>query len=184
MATYIVRAGESDFVKIGKADDPEQRVRDLQVGHPELLTIIRVHDAHFDSEEQFHGRFASQRVRGEWFRFHPEMLTFMPAERAASIEEVVASAKRASVREAFDLIEEIWQAFRTFEKRGKFTVRLASLLQVKKSRARHLMYGTGLRVDVHEIEGLRALARRLRKEIPSRNIRPPMPLFDHDSEGR
>lgn len=79
MATYIIRAGTNGPVKIGRADDAEQRCRALQTGHPETLQIIRVVQTAFDAEPIFHEAFSAQRIRGEWFTFVDEMLTFDPA---------------------------------------------------------------------------------------------------------
>jgi hypothetical protein len=78
MATYIVRAGENGPVKIGWADDVPSRLATLQTGHYETLTVIREVDTWWQSEAEFHRRFASHRLRGEWFTFVPEMLSFVP----------------------------------------------------------------------------------------------------------
>ncbi len=72
--TYIVRAGDTDYVKIGRALNVEKRVMELQVGNHEELRIVR--KLFGDDEADFHAKFADRRVRGEWFLFHPDMLTF------------------------------------------------------------------------------------------------------------
>jgi len=78
MPTYIIRAGLAGPVKIGKADDVEARREALQTAHHETLHVLRVIDTHFDAERIFHERFAALRIRGEWFEFSDEMLTFVP----------------------------------------------------------------------------------------------------------
>jgi hypothetical protein len=80
MATYIIRAGLAGPVKIGKADDVEQRRDELQTAHHETLHVLRVIDTAFDAEKVFHERFATSRIRGEWFEFEEAMLTFVPEE--------------------------------------------------------------------------------------------------------
>ncbi len=167
MPTYIARAGAEGPVKIGRADDPEQRVRDIQTGHHEQLEIIRIVDTPFDAEPLFHERFALQHIRGEWFSFVEEMMTFVPSapEEEPPIGDIVRAAKRRSILETEELCLAIWQSFRGFETRARFTKRLARLLQIKESRTRHLMYGDVNRVDVHELEGLRAIARKLHREV-------------------
>lgn len=80
MATYIVRAGTDGPVKIGRADDVEARVADLQTANYERLCILRIIDTPFDAEPIFHERFKHLRVLGEWFKFDPEMMTFLPDE--------------------------------------------------------------------------------------------------------
>lgn len=165
MATYIIRAGDSGPVKIGKADNPHDRLAALQTGHPDELVLLRVVDTDFDCEDIFHERFARLRIRGEWFQFDPEMMTFKP-ERSADppIAEVIWHAKRRAVHEVGNLLAEIWQHFRGFETKGQFSRRIAKMLQVKERRIRAFWYGEQQRIDVHEIEGLRAIARKLRRE--------------------
>jgi len=82
MPTYIIRAGLAGPVKIGKADDVEHRREALQTAHHETLHVLRVIDTHFDAEPILHERFAALRIRGEWFEFSEEMLTFIPAKPA------------------------------------------------------------------------------------------------------
>ncbi len=78
MATYIIRAGLAGPVKIGKADDVEARREALQTAHHETLHVLRVVDTPFDAEPIFHAKFAEAHLRGEWFEFREEMLTFVP----------------------------------------------------------------------------------------------------------
>jgi len=94
--TYIIRAGASEFVKIGRAFQPEARMASLQTAHYETLCLLRVIKG--DAEKAFHLRFASLRVRGEWFKFDPEMLTFSPSVdevEGADFDEVLAGYRRA-----------------------------------------------------------------------------------------
>lgn len=79
MPCYILRAGDTSFVKIGWADeDVEARRKLLQTAHWEDLTTIRVIDGPPSIERAMHRRFAAQKVRREWYRFHSDMLTFYP----------------------------------------------------------------------------------------------------------
>ena len=76
MPCYILRAGDTDMVKIGWADqDVEARRSILQTAHWLELTIIRVIEGEPWIERGMHRMFAARCVRGEWFRFHEEMLT-------------------------------------------------------------------------------------------------------------
>lgn len=69
---YLI-AEQHGLVKIGKATDPDARLESLQAVIPYplvlLLTIPAV-DFH-RLERELHQRFASLRVRGEWFRLSP-----------------------------------------------------------------------------------------------------------------
>ena len=78
MPCYVIRAGDTDMVKIGWANSPEQRLQDLQTGHYEHLHIVRVIETTAPIERWLHRRYASQHVRGEWYRFIDEMLTVDP----------------------------------------------------------------------------------------------------------
>lgn len=60
-------------MKIGKARDPEQRLRDLQTGCPYQLKIIAKikcrSDRHaLEVERLAHKYFDRYRMRGEWFK--------------------------------------------------------------------------------------------------------------------
>jgi hypothetical protein len=79
MPCYILRAGDTDNVKIGWADeDVEARRLILQTSHWLDLTVIRVLEGDRWLELAMHKAFASNRLRREWFRFHPDMLTHVP----------------------------------------------------------------------------------------------------------
>lgn len=75
MAVYFIQAGEAGPVKIGTADDPTTRLRELQCGNHAVLTIIRTTEGGRSHEAGAHKAFAKQRIRGEWFHFSPDMLT-------------------------------------------------------------------------------------------------------------
>lgn len=195
MAAYIIRAGEHGPVKIGRTDDVHARLADLQASHHELLVLLRVIDTPFDAEPILHRRFSHLRLRGEWFSFDEEMLTFIPVEPKAEAEpplmEIIKAARRAAIAETQDLCEEIWQHFRGIDNRRQFVKRLASLIGLTPGRAKKIVYGEKLRIEVHEMEGLRALARKLKTEERARaalaRIGRPLPLFpDHkdEEEGR
>lgn len=86
MPCYILRAGDTAMVKIGWADqDVEERRKILQTGHWEDLTTLRVIEGGPWVERGMHRRFAAQRVKREWFTFHPDMLVFMPEAQPAKV---------------------------------------------------------------------------------------------------
>lgn len=79
-AVYFAQCGEEGPVKIGWTAGPvEARLRQLQVGSPEelrLLGTLHTEDA-AELERELHGRFASYRVRGEWYQAEGELLAFL-----------------------------------------------------------------------------------------------------------
>lgn len=80
MPVYLIRAGETEFVKIGWATNPEQRCRELQISHWLELRIIRLIDGIPATERWLQRHFCAQHVRREWFHLVDEMLTVVPPE--------------------------------------------------------------------------------------------------------
>ena len=74
MPVYMIRAGEDGPVKIGRAEDPKERLSNLQVGHWEKLRIIRLFDGSVDEEAALHARFLGLHIKGEWHSFSQEMM--------------------------------------------------------------------------------------------------------------
>lgn len=56
-------------VKIGRSVNPARRLRQLQTGHASELQLILVLKGDGPRELEFHERFASARLAGEWFRY-------------------------------------------------------------------------------------------------------------------
>jgi hypothetical protein len=73
MAVYFIRAGEDGPVKIGSAERPDERLRDLQCGNATELTLMHVVGGWGPAERQIHKHYADRRIRGEWFQFCPSM---------------------------------------------------------------------------------------------------------------
>ena len=75
MPVYLIQAGNGDGpVKIGHGRLPLRRLQNLQLGSPERLRLIGTIAGAATEESELHRRFAFDRIRGEWFRFNPEML--------------------------------------------------------------------------------------------------------------
>ena len=71
---YFVRSCKgTNYIKVGMTHNVERRMRQLQSGYPEQLTLIESIEfpsrhlaAH--AERIIHKRFTNHRKRGEWFR--------------------------------------------------------------------------------------------------------------------
>lgn len=74
MAVYLIHAGETERVKIGKADNPVARLGQLQTGNPERLRLIRIWQGGEQEETALQALFEPYRVIGDWFIFAPAML--------------------------------------------------------------------------------------------------------------
>lgn len=65
---YVAQA-ESGHIKIGKSNNPHQRIQQLEVGNPEsieLLASVKVDHA-TETERRMHKQFQEYRAKGEWF---------------------------------------------------------------------------------------------------------------------
>ena len=71
---YLIATEDFEFVKIGRARDAHARLKRLQTGNHLDLMIIAEILCEDEAEQQFHSRFKSERVRGEWFKCTDEMV--------------------------------------------------------------------------------------------------------------
>jgi hypothetical protein len=74
---YFVEAVGQDRIKIGKADDPETRVRQLQTGSAVELRLLAVTLGQPSLEAELHAAFANDRIQGEWFRASNELRDYI-----------------------------------------------------------------------------------------------------------
>lgn len=68
---YFIEAVSLGRVKIGRAQDPQRRLRELQTGSSVQLVLRRAIETPDPVllERDLHARFASARSSGEWFRY-------------------------------------------------------------------------------------------------------------------
>lgn len=62
---YFIKGG--NFIKIGRSNDPKERIQQLQVSSPERLIFIKTFYNRGLYEFPIHNIFKSIRVQGEWF---------------------------------------------------------------------------------------------------------------------
>lgn len=75
---FIEGAG---LIKIGVAEDPEGRMRNLQRLAPVPLCLLATCEGGYKRERELHARFAQDRRQGEWF------------EPSRELQEVIAQCK-------------------------------------------------------------------------------------------
>jgi Meiotically Up-regulated Gene 113 (MUG113) protein len=73
---YFIQA-ESGPIKIGFTTDVRGRMAALQTATAEELTLVGIMVGEQQDEAALHARFAPSRIRGEWFRPDPEILSFV-----------------------------------------------------------------------------------------------------------
>jgi hypothetical protein len=80
---YFV-ADHEGHIKIGMASDLTARIAVLQNAHARPLTLLATMVGAAHAERQLHRRFATDRVRGEWFRPSAALLLFIESLKAAA----------------------------------------------------------------------------------------------------
>jgi hypothetical protein len=74
---YLIGPADRGPIKIGVSGAPEARLRDLQIGNPEILHILVMFPGGEDDEQALHKFFAAEHLRGEWFRRTPRIRKFI-----------------------------------------------------------------------------------------------------------
>jgi transcriptional regulator with XRE-family HTH domain len=74
---YVIQQGRSGPLKIGTSFDPESRMRTLQTGVIDGLTLLHQFDGDEQIERQLHARFNQYRLAGEWFSPSSEILNWV-----------------------------------------------------------------------------------------------------------
>lgn len=92
---YVYLIGEvgSEFVKIGFAEEPKNRLSQLQIGNPRLLALLArfPHPAARLLERSLHTHFADRIQRGEWYR--------LGADPVSTVEQAITIVFSAPHRE-------------------------------------------------------------------------------------
>lgn len=99
MYVYFILAPQSDCVKIGRAKNPETRLKALQTASPDELELLLMlpHSPPFE-EHQLHKRFDKYRTQGEWFEYCGELKRFVGQKiknPAATVADDAALCRRS-----------------------------------------------------------------------------------------
>jgi len=73
MPVYFALSADESAVKIGHSKSPKKRISTLQCGNSRKLSLYSTRSGGKDMEDSLHKAFAHQRIRGEWFRWTPEI---------------------------------------------------------------------------------------------------------------
>lgn len=79
---YFIYDKVNKAIKIGRAGDPKRRLTSLQIGSVSKLTMLGILPGDAREEGDLHRRFASDRIRGEWFRESPAILSYIESSSA------------------------------------------------------------------------------------------------------
>ena len=77
-SVYFMRDPDTGSIKIGKAKNPEQRLRTFQTANPNIEILATV-PGYTKLENQLHRKFADSRIfhNREWFHPAPEILDYI-----------------------------------------------------------------------------------------------------------
>ena len=77
-SVYFIGSLESGTVKIGRSDNPENRLAKLQTGNPHKLVLYGfIDNVSQELESELHRILDPFRLEGEWFRLTDEVIRFM-----------------------------------------------------------------------------------------------------------
>lgn len=106
---FIREKGADGYVKIGRTDNVQSRLKQLQSGNARRLELVRVLPGQGPTEEVWHALFANDRIKGgEWFRPTRRLLDAIEAgalprkgaaravRKAAAKKQVYASSRMIS----------------------------------------------------------------------------------------
>lgn len=86
---YFVQNIRSGAVKIGYSTDVSKRISSLQTSSDDRLVLIRLIDGGPRTEAWLHKRFATRRIRGEWFDFNDDMLAVCPPDEVPQRHSII-----------------------------------------------------------------------------------------------
>lgn len=84
---YFVKAGQ--FLKIGISENPEKRVRELQIGNPHKLELLGTIPGDEQDETEIHNAFSDHHSHGEWYFYSKPVRTFVKFAVGSPIEKTV-----------------------------------------------------------------------------------------------
>jgi hypothetical protein len=94
---YVIDPMDRGPVKIGVSSAPERRVRDLQIGHHEVLGILAMFPGGEEDEQELHKIFSAERLQGEWFERTPRVCNFIDMIACEKVAPVMAMAECRSM---------------------------------------------------------------------------------------
>lgn len=71
---YFIQGECGGAIKIGYSETPENRLKTLQTGYPDMLKTLLLVPGNEDTEKMFHRKYEKLRLNGEWFKPEKELL--------------------------------------------------------------------------------------------------------------
>ena len=92
---YIIQAKNGGPIKIGIAIHPRMRLKDLQIGNPNELQIIKLIEGGIKEERELHRKFKKYQLTNEWFR--EEVLDLEPEIKPEFVREMGRIEKQKGI---------------------------------------------------------------------------------------
>jgi hypothetical protein len=77
---YIYFVAQRDAVKIGFSVYPDKRIGNIQTANSEPLEVLGYYRGEQEEEKRLHVQFAHLKIKGEWFRATPELMSLVKAK--------------------------------------------------------------------------------------------------------
>jgi hypothetical protein len=109
IVTYFIQRGTDGPIKIGKTKSVSKRLKELQIGCAESLSLRGW--IHGDVESQIHELFSDHRMNGEWFRPDESILSFIELRASVDARDTVAAVAKTILnlsRQAATELQEFW----------------------------------------------------------------------------
>lgn len=91
---YFVQAGVRGPVKIGKTNNLPARLSSLTIAHYETLSVLATLNLPDKVENRLHRLLKEHRIRGEWFRWCPEVQNVVELAKAGLVPEFPYNHRR------------------------------------------------------------------------------------------
>lgn len=92
MTVYFVQIGNADRVKIGFSGNLKNRLQSMATVSSEVVTLLGHIEGDKKMESDLHTRFASYRIRGEWFHLSGDLLAYVLSLPPISLPEASGGA--------------------------------------------------------------------------------------------
>ena len=94
MPVYFIGRGRKGPIKIGFSKDPQKRMKSLQTGSAEPLSMLGLVKGGRAIEAIIHRRLARNRLHGEWFERCPEVESFISSAQE-EVDQILRTTARA-----------------------------------------------------------------------------------------
>ena len=75
---YFIRSTNNNVIKIGfTSGEISKRLKALQTSHPYQLELLATIPGDTNFEKSLHQQFEQYRLKGEWFKPHPEIISYI-----------------------------------------------------------------------------------------------------------